>query len=204
VLKVADTYVGNGQRSYWRTLYSEIESGGMAAMLHDLLAMDISGFNVDDIPHTAAKTQQQVLSLRGTEAWLYHVLQEGKIAQPWQNISLVVSTDDAYLDYENFSKQQHAWRPDLKSVWSKKVREVLRSCVGDTRPQGTRSFQFAPMADCRRQFETHLGGPVEWEPEHEPPGVTAVKQTAQDVGYSTELDEMIDIQCRRALEREDK
>ena len=73
--------------------------------------------------------------------------------------------------YEDFSKQQHDWRPEIKAVWSKKVRTVLGPCVGDTRQttgkERVRSFKFAPLADCRRQFANHIPD-LEWEPDDEP------------------------------------
>ena len=57
-------------------------------------------------------------------------------------------------------------------------------------------FQLAPLADCRRQFATHVGAPnIEWESENEPksdPTVAVVRQTAEDVGDPTELDVLLD------------
>jgi hypothetical protein len=195
VLDVANTYAGTEHRKYWVALYAEIENGGAAAMLHDFLAMDLTGFDVRAVPHTAAKAQQQAHSLAGTEAWLYHVLQEGAIGvDNWQSVGLTLRMNHAYTDYEDFSKRQHAWRPEIKSVWSKKMRTALGRCVTDTKQKtGTervRLFQFAPLSDCRRQFATHVGAPhIEWEPENEPnsdPAVAIVRPTAEDVGEPTD------------------
>jgi hypothetical protein len=89
---------------------------------------------------------------------LYHILQQGAIgSEEWQGLGLTVSTDHAYTCYEDVSKRQHEWRPDRKDLWSKKIRAALVSCVVDTRPNRVRSFQFAPLAKCRRQFEMHVG-----------------------------------------------
>ena len=76
ILDVADTYAGTEHADYWNALYAEIDNGGAAALFHDLLAVDLAGFNVRAVPHTAAKAHQQVLSLNGTAAWLHDVLQE--------------------------------------------------------------------------------------------------------------------------------
>jgi Family of unknown function (DUF5906) len=96
VLNVADTYAGTKHRDYWTALYAEIENGGAAAMLHGLLAMDLSGFDVRAIPHTAAKAQQQAYSFRGPTAWLYDILQEGAIGQEkWNEAGLTISKDHA-------------------------------------------------------------------------------------------------------------
>ena len=64
ILNVADTFAGTGHRDYWDALYAEIDNGGAEAMFCDLLAMDLTAFNVRAVP-TAAKAQQQVLSLNG-------------------------------------------------------------------------------------------------------------------------------------------
>jgi hypothetical protein len=174
VLDVPDTYAGTTHARYFEPLYAEIKSGGAAAMFHDLLAMDLSNFDVRAVPHTAAKAQQQALGLTGTEAWLHQLLQESVIGfKPWQNNGVTIGTDEAYAAYEDFSKRQHAFRPDIKSVWSKKIRKVLGPCVRNTRQtqdnRRIRSFQFAPLADCRHQFATHIGAlDMEWDPENDP------------------------------------
>jgi hypothetical protein len=142
-----------------------------------------------------------ISDIRPALSWLHHVLQEGAIGydKRWQNDGLAVIKDYAYDSYENFSKQQHDWRPEIKAVWSKIIHAVLGPNVKDTRPtdgnERVRSFQFAPLTDCRRQFASHIGAPdLEWEPEDEPksdPG-GAVRQTAEDVGEPTELDALLD------------
>jgi hypothetical protein len=171
VLNVADTYSGTVHHNYWDAVYRQIDCGGAAAMLHDLLSMDVSAFNVRAVPHTAAKALQQVHSLHGSMAWLHDVLQEGSIScEQWQDVGLTIDTDRAYLCYVESSKRQRDWKPEIKAVWSKKIRAALGSCINPTRPTmaaaRVRSFQFAPLDDCRRQFASHLCAPdLEWEVE---------------------------------------
>ena len=144
-------------------------------MFHELLQMDLSGFNVRAVPHTAAKAHQQAHSFRGIEAWVHHILQEGAIGYGvWQNDGLAVGKGDAYKQYLDFSKEQRDWKPDVKSVWSKKMRELLGTCVQETRQkhhfQNTRvrAFRLLPLSDCRRQFALRAGAPnMEWEPTNE-------------------------------------
>jgi hypothetical protein len=171
ILDVANTYAGTAHKNYWDALYAEIDHGGAAAMFYDLLAMDLSGFDVRAVPHTAAKALQQIHSLHGTEAWLHHILQEGEIgSKRWENNGLAVSKDDAYNCYEDFSKRQRDYRPETRAIWAKKARAALGLCLGDTRSgrERVRSFQFKPLADCRRQFATHIGAPnIEWDPEND-------------------------------------
>jgi Family of unknown function (DUF5906) len=187
VLDVPDTYAGTTHKPYWDALYAEIENGGAAAMFYFLLTIDLSGFDVRAVPHTAAKAQQQALGLTGTEAWLHQVLQEGAIGpEHWENTGLTIDTVQAYGCYEYFSNRQHAFRPDAKSIWSKKIRKVLGPCVKDTRQtkgdDRKRSFEFAPLSDCRRRFAAHVGAPdIEWEPENDAP------QNTENIGEATAL-----------------
>jgi hypothetical protein len=175
VLDVADTFAGTDHSEYWEALYGQIKNGGAEAMFYDLREMDLSTFNVRAVPHTAAKAHQQAHSLRGVEAWVYHILQEGAIGtNVWRNDGLAVSKEDAYKQYLDFSKEQRDWRPDVKSVWSKKMRELLGRCVQETRQKHhwqnirVRALRFTPLGECRRQFELRAGAPtMEWEPTNE-------------------------------------
>ena len=214
VLNVANTYAGTGHSDYWAALYAEIDNGGAAAMLHDLLATDLADFDVRSVPHTKAKAQQQALSFRGSTAWLYDILQEGAIgANKWNEADLTISKDKAYECYKEFSKERREWQPDIKDSWSKNIRKMLGPCVEDARPTiGTGrvySFRFAPLADCRHRFEAHVGAPnIEWEAAvaPEPATDTTVRQTADHLRGPTVLDTVDDapsIECEPESEPED-
>jgi len=189
ILDVADAFAGTDHPEYWNPLYREIENGGAEAMFYDLLNMDLSTFDVRAVPYTAAKAHQQAHSLRGIEAWVYHILQEGAIHNHlWRNDGFTVGKGEAYREYLDFSKEQRDWKPDVKPVWSKKVRELLGPCVQETRQKHplqnirVRAFMFAPLADCRRQFALRAGAPtMEWEPTNdEDDRADAAKQIKQD------------------------
>ena len=106
-------------KAYWEPLQAQFgddaPDDGRAAMLYDLLHMDLSDFNVRAVPESAAKTEQKLLSLRGTMLWLYQALQDGAIGcDSWQETGLTVSKDHAYECYKEFSKQRHEWQPEIK------------------------------------------------------------------------------------------
>jgi hypothetical protein len=179
ILNINNRYAGTKNADYFAALKDEVDNGGAAAMLHDLLAMDLSGFNVRDVPRTAAKAQQQALSLPSVEAWLYQTLQEGAIeqrAQPgstlirhdWQANGLLVSKDLAYAAYEDFSNRRRDYRPATKSVWSKRLVKILSLSLMPIRHVAdggrVRSFRFADLVACRDRFSTKMGADFEWEP----------------------------------------
>jgi hypothetical protein len=181
VLKVDNSYAGTNHAAYFDAIGSEIENGGAAAMLHDLLAKDLSGFNVRQIPRTAAKAHQQALSLPSIEAWLYQVLQDGAIEQraqngllgakqEWQVNGLMVGKDLAYAAYEGSSSRNREYKPAGKSNWSKRLHAILGPSLATTRITGdtgrTRSFQFGPLGDCRQRFAAQIGADFEWDPDY--------------------------------------
>jgi hypothetical protein len=99
------------------------------------------------------------------EAWVHQILQEGAIHNHlWRNDGLTVSKAEAYQRYMEFSKEQRDWKPDVKPVWSKKVRELLGKCVDHTRQkigfqERVRALKFAPLDDCRHHFALRAGAP---------------------------------------------
>lgn len=68
-----------GERPYFRAIIEELEAGGYEAMLHDLLAYDLTGFEIRDFPRTQALRAQQQFSLGTTYAWLRDVLERGYV-----------------------------------------------------------------------------------------------------------------------------
>jgi Family of unknown function (DUF5906) len=75
VTDVADARVGD--RSYFRAVAQQMEDGGLAAMIHDMLNRDIGNFEVRDVPLTAALRTQKTLSLGSIERWWLAVLSRG-------------------------------------------------------------------------------------------------------------------------------
>jgi hypothetical protein len=86
VIDVADNRVGD--RAYFKAIAEQMENGGLAALIHDMLHRDISKFEVRDIPMTAALREQKTLSLGSIERWWLAMLERGFVWQsrhgaPW-------------------------------------------------------------------------------------------------------------------------
>src|SRR5208337_4425284 len=71
-----------GDFAYFTAIADELESGGYAAVLHDLLAADLTDFNHRDVPDTAGLIQQKKLSLTGLDRWWFGVLERGSVVDP--------------------------------------------------------------------------------------------------------------------------
>jgi hypothetical protein len=86
VLDVADNRIGD--RAYFAALTTQMESGGLAALIHDMLHRDLASFEVRDVPATAALKIQKTLSLSSLERWWMTVLERGFVwksrhGAPW-------------------------------------------------------------------------------------------------------------------------
>src|SRR5262249_11694579 len=67
---------------YWVQVYHQIENGGVAAMLHDLLAMDLGGWNHRRPPESEGLRRQRALSRRHTLwGWWETVLRRGYLLE---------------------------------------------------------------------------------------------------------------------------
>ncbi|SFL29019.1 hypothetical protein SAMN05216302_105411 [Nitrosomonas aestuarii] len=62
---------------YWRALNNEIENGGIEGVVYDLLAMDLSEFNVREKPNTRELLNQKLKSLNSTGRWWFNFLENG-------------------------------------------------------------------------------------------------------------------------------
>jgi hypothetical protein len=69
-----------GDRAYFRALFEQLDKGGLAAMLHDLLNLDLGDWHPEaDRVETAALTDQRIASLRGFERVWFDVLRAGEL-----------------------------------------------------------------------------------------------------------------------------
>ena len=175
------------EKEYFDALYSEMNSGGLQAMLYDLLNRDLSEFDVRKVPKTQGLADQKLRSLRGVESWLLDCLREGAIGHGgWAENELVISRRTAYDDYVAASKRSKEYAPSNKGLWSKTIREVLGNCVKDQRPRKRmsrlpglsdvkpsagseammcreREFVFTAISECRAAFERYIGAKIDWE-----------------------------------------
>lgn len=104
VLDVADTK--QRDTTYFAGLERSLKRGGYEAMLYELLNRDITGFDVQDIPHTDALAQQKTLSLNPHDEWFLQCLRVGRIAgEIWVNKDVVVQNHLMWDDYVGFCAQ---------------------------------------------------------------------------------------------------
>ena len=158
---------------YWAMIHRAIDDPlVISAMAHDLLARDLTGFNVRDKPATIEHMDQKLRSLTGFERYWFEVLHDGsfgsddnfRVTLPWQGPCFVATTalvggykGDArgVQKYQSF-QQQDVGRSLLKVCPS----AIVARRKLDGRQQ--RGFDLPSLSKARAEFAAAMGGDVDW------------------------------------------
>jgi hypothetical protein len=139
----------------------------IAAMMHDLLNLDLTDFKIRKRPLTEEHLSQRLQSLGGFERYWYEVLQSGMLDRftEWDKPRFISTKHltDFYKDYDknagryNPIQQQHI-ASTLKSICPSAIQ--ARKKVLNIQERG---YDLPDIKLARKEFETMLGTSVEWE-----------------------------------------
>jgi Family of unknown function (DUF5906) len=169
VFDVSDRYAKNGlaeneRKSYFDALHKEMQNGGAAAMLYDLLRWRLGDWHPRDIYETEGLRRQKEQSMTPLEQWFDELLQEGRLPglRGVQSPKKFVQTQALVGDAEQRV-------PRLRGrLTGKQTGDFLRrhGCTA-VRSNSARGWQFPPLAEMRAAWARRYGGRV-WEtPEQE-------------------------------------
>lgn len=162
VLRVSE--LRKGDFAYWAALSAEIENGGVESMAHDLLALDLSDFNVRAKPSTGELVEQKLLSLDPVGRYWHELLlgDEHVDGGDWPEF---IRTDAIVAGAVAMAGKRLFRNPSASEV----IKTVLRMCPSAVKGQKQDSLSrgrglFLPSLEvARREFETFIGGEVEWD-----------------------------------------
>ena len=161
-----------GDSAYFKKLYVEMESGGLEAMLYDLLNRDISGFDVANFPRTDALADQQVRTLKGFDKWWCDALSAGELPYTGSKenhaVEVVgeITTDNLFVSYSEYCKHDHGQRRLARNTFGKKMRGLATPVqrVGiQIAPRRPRGFDVGSLDHARQVFNERLGIPVNFD-----------------------------------------
>lgn len=150
--------------AYWIALDQEIQGRGVAAMVHDLLAMDLSGFNVRSKPSTPELVEQKLHSLAPIPRWWHDALYRAELAGEscWPEF---ITTENIIVGVLDVAGNRLHRKPSAVEV----IQAVLKMCPSARKGQkqvlGTRQRGlFIPDLElARSEFERYIGGAVQWD-----------------------------------------
>ena len=167
VLDVSDAQ--KQDHGYFRHLKAHMDNGGLSALLHHLLKLDISNFNIRSVPNTAGLDQQKLRSLTPFMAWLHECLYSGtltgeldewktEVSRFWVTNNFEIYVQKRRLSYVNTGN--HAVGRGLKEVFPTLGTVRRRTNSGKSRE---RHWLVPPLDEARGQFEKYLGlGNIDW------------------------------------------
>jgi hypothetical protein len=139
----------------------------IAAMMHDLLNLDLTDFKIRKRPLTEEHLSQRLQSLGGFERYWYEVLQSGMLDRftEWDKPRFISTKHltDFYKDYDKNAgryspiQQQHI-ASTLKSICPSAIQ--ARKKVLSIQERG---YDLPDIKLARKEFEMMLGTSVEWE-----------------------------------------
>jgi hypothetical protein len=174
-----DAPADHENRRYWDALYAELNSGGRAALLHDLLHMDIGRWHPrTNVPKTEAQGEQVLEGLHNYELFYFEALRSGSAIEigglPQQ------APDDLFGERADIDDFETAWSMELEVP----AANVVEACVSwaarrnrffktstkglleALKPygirkrknrKGIRCWVFPALTDARRLFAKQLG-----------------------------------------------
>lgn len=97
-----------GDFDYFNRLQAWADNGGRAALLHYLLYMDLSSFNVRKVPSTAALDKQKIRSLPTVDRWILEALDQGTALAglgEWTENGLTVICANGVTSFEDYARR---------------------------------------------------------------------------------------------------
>jgi len=107
VLDVNDTK--KEDRSYFGDIIRQMEAGGYESLLHFLLGLDLSKFDVTKFPKTAAFHEQRQMGAPSWIQWWVNKLRDGVLLPTDTNWKDFVSRQDLLDDYVQFMQKWHRY-----------------------------------------------------------------------------------------------
>jgi hypothetical protein len=136
-----------GKGQYFDLLDQELSAGGLAAMLHDLLALDLGSWHPRQIVDSEALRDQKERSLSAEGEWTLSIVREAEIprvtrAMPSSGASTYVSFDEIRM---------HAQQTHPRARWTDKMISSALAKIGATakREHGARGRVFPDLAEAR-------------------------------------------------------
>ena len=172
VIDVGEGCAGNAE--YFAEMDRELNDGGRAALLHDLLGFDLLTVNLRQIPRTAALLEQKFNSLDPIEAWWLECLEAGTPTRSLSHWPELVSAQALYADYIVSAEQTGVYRRSTQTQLGMKLRKLLPAVervrrTADLGEGRSWHYQLPPLEVCRKHFEREVGQRI-WSAEEAEPG----------------------------------
>jgi Mesyanzhinovviridae DNA primase len=161
VLDVSDKHARD--HAYFAALIGQMQSGGDAAMLHDLMRFDYSDIDLRRPPVTEALREQKLMTMQPNFRWWYQKLYEGRLLSRHEQWETMVMREELHADYAATMKDMGSRQGATSTELGMFLRKVLPTGYPidfqrnvSSRPNISRRkwhWEFPSLAMCRQQFD---------------------------------------------------
>lgn len=163
---------------YFREMDEELDDGGREALLHDLLAFDLSTVNLRRIPLTKALLEQKLRSLDSVESWWLERLYSGSTTRNSDRWNREIPCDALFDDYILAAERIGIRRKSEETAFGIKMRKLVpdlgkvrRYCEDSARRRW--AFALPPLDECREAFAAEVGQDLGWPTDMDAPELGA-------------------------------
>ena len=144
-------------KSYFAPLFAEINNGGAAAILYDLLNLDLDGWHPRErVPQTKALLDQKMLGMTGLEQWYVHLLSVGELPKPNPKNPRWVLSETLIEDTKNHG-------PRNKYITPEELAQFVKEMGCTHKSNGKKwGWIFPPLAEARAAWHARAGNTWEW------------------------------------------
>ena len=180
-------HVGNAQQQnteYFTRLWHQLNTGGKARLLWELLNRDVSKFDPFKIPQTKELMKQKMLSLDSHYEWWHEKLDNASLL-PTMNWEDNIPIQALYLDYVQHCRLTGQRMPKSVNYLSSKLRLLLPADPAVTRGRLQHDMEFPTgklvsgtvqtmwklpsLVECRKFFDKKARAEIEWSVEKAEP-----------------------------------
>lgn len=127
--------MGEGRKQdkkYFKDMLRQMESGGYEGLLYYLQSVDLTDFQVRDVPDTEALQEQKLLSMSIDEEWWYRKLQNGRILDHDSKWERDILCDAVTHDFTSYAEK---WKFSRRGNETALGRFLSRVCPHITKSQ---------------------------------------------------------------------
>jgi hypothetical protein len=156
------------RKEYFGAIQRELAEGGAAAMLYDLLQMNLSDWHPREVPITTGLIRQKKESLRGNFQWFEPLLQSGTLPANYGRNNRI-TTDELLRYVKTFRGLEYATDESIASFLYDEMGFIPELAPEGNKFRGKnggpRGWEFPPLLELRERWETLYGGQWSW---HDP------------------------------------
>jgi len=153
--------------TYFKAIADQMNTGGLEAMLYDLLHWPYSLDELRHAPKTAALLDQIRNTMGEAKKFWYERLEEGTLSVDHVEWQEDIGCRTLYEEYQAYAKSLNQRYPMPQQQFGKEIKKLCKG-IETVRPNRggfrTRLYRFPPLEECRRQFENLVGmpGEIDW------------------------------------------